>query len=80
MIPGQYRTRCEKNQLPFQELLAIKQKTVRTDVGGGISTAGPWEGWDWEPSNDGNKQINTSNMQLQFRNAEYVNKEKCRIC
>ncbi len=45
--------RCKENQLTFQVLLAIKQKTARTDVGGGTSTVGPSAG---EPNNDGNKQ------------------------
>ncbi len=41
--------RFEKTQRTCQ---AIKQKTDVTNVGGGTSTAGPWDG---EPTNDGNK-------------------------
>jgi hypothetical protein len=50
---GQYLdTRCKENQPTFQELIVIEQQTARTDVGGGTSTAEPW---DDEPSKYGNK-------------------------
>ena len=47
---GRYRSTCEESQRIFPGLSVIKQRTAVTVVGGGTSTAGPWDG---EPNNSG---------------------------
>jgi hypothetical protein len=50
-IPGQYHMRCKENLPIFQALVAIKQRTAKTDdAGGGTLKAGLW---DEETSSDG---------------------------
>jgi hypothetical protein len=68
-----YKMRRELAYFPGASCDQTKDR--RTDVEGGQAGVvhqqlGP--GMDWEPSNDGNKQMKTSNLQLHF----WI----CRIC